>query len=248
MIVVGDKLPPPSQAKAAVASKAGKLFQQQRFGECARLLFQTSGALGEPWLASIFSEAIYEIPQDPNWKEYKETARKILDGLAGQYPDDVRWPLQRLKIESRLCLLKDDFHLKAPDQPRIPKIATLLHELPNIRRLDRRTGRKNRLIIDLLEAKLLTATWLLKGFSQGYPDDQGDIGVEEREEAYQIASRHYDTRDFLELRKKIILKILEGDSKMNRYYFKRRTYYSRRHLEEELMVIDNALNRSGKDE
>ena len=157
-------------------------------------------------------------------------------------PDDVRWPLQELKLKSRVLLKRGDFRLGAAEPGRLTQINIQLAKIDSIRRLDRRTGRQNRVIIDLLEAKFLTASWLLSGFALGYPDDLGDIGVEEREKAYQIAKR-YDNQDFLELRREIVRKILVGDSMMNSYFFNGKSRYSKRYLEEELMAIQSRLSQ-----
>ena len=51
------------------------------------------------------------------------------------------------------------------------------------------------------------------------------------------------TREFLELRSKIVQKILEGDSTFNGYYFKGRKYILKKHLENELEEIRNIQNR-----
>ena len=87
----------------------------------------------------------------------------------------------------------------------------------------------------------------MKGFPK-YPDDLQDAGVMEREKAYGIAKSHPDTRDFLELRKAIVKKILEGDNKLNYYYFNGDERFSRKYLHDELNEIDTLLNGKNHNE
>ena len=108
---------------------------------------------------------------------------------------------------------------------------------------ERFPNEKNKLIIDLLEAKLLTSKWLLAGFAEDYPDDLGETGVADREKAYRIALAYGSTREFLELRRNIVQKILEGDSTFNGYYFKGQKCYLKKHLENELEEIRNIQSR-----
>ena len=206
---------------------------------------ESNGVMNEPLLANIYCEAIYEIPFDVQdygrQRDYERRAFEVLEQLAQRYPDEVRWPLHRLKLKSRKYLLKDDFHLTVEDPVRQKLVEGALRRFYKLRKLDKVNGGKNTQIIDLLEAKLLTANWLLKGFSKGYPDDLSDIGVLEREKAYGIAKSYPESREFLLLRKAIVQKILEGDNKMNCYFFNGENSYPKKLLLDELRAIDTKL-------
>ncbi|MBR6372071.1 MAG: hypothetical protein IKS20_02710 [Victivallales bacterium] len=246
MAVQGGALPSiASREMKGIAENAISLYKKKKYNECAKLLLESNGAMNEPLLANIYCEAIYEIPFDVQdygrQRDYERRAFEVLEQLAQRYPDEVRWPLHRLKLKSRKYLLKDDFHLTAEDPIRQKLVEGLLRRFYKLRKLDKDNGAKNTQIIDLLEAKLLTANWLLKGFSKGYPDDLSDVGVLEREKAYGIAKSYPESRDFLLLRKAIVQKILEGDSRMNCYFFNGESSYPKKLLLDELRSIDTKL-------
>ena len=246
MAVHGGTLPSiASHEMKSIAKNVVFLYKNKKYNECAKLLFDSHGALNEPLLANIYCEAIYEIPFDAQdygrQRDYETRAFEVLEQLVSRYPDEVRWPLHRLKLKSRKYLLKDDFHLTAEDPIRQKLVEGLLRRFYKLRKLDKDNGGRNTQIIDLLEAKLLTANWLLKGFSKGYPDDLSDVGVLEREKAYGIAKSYPESREFLELRKAIVQKILEGDSKINCYFFNGESSYPKKLLLDELRDIDTIL-------
>ena len=251
MEVQGPSLPPiTSSEMRSISENAIALYKEKKYLECARKLSNSRNALKEPSLANIYCEALYNVYFDAQdhkkRRDYEDRAFKTLDQMEQQDPDNVRWPLHRIKIKSHNYLRKDDFHLTSQDSVRQEGVESLLGSFDKLRKLDKDNGGKNSHIIDLLEAKLLTADWLLKGFSKGYPDDENDVGVLEREKAYEIAKSHPDARDFLELRKAIVKKILEGDSKVNYYYFNGKKRFSVKPLRDELNNIDRLL--SGKNE
>ena len=95
--------------------------------------------------------------------------------------------------------------------------------------------------LDKLRCEILIARWLVEGYP-GYPDDFGDPGVSFREDAYAIAKKHDDDIAFLNMRREIANRILNGDRTIfNYYYFDGHKYYDATHLTDVIRDINDHI-------
>lgn len=248
---VKDDTPPVSKDYAELAKEAQKLLDAKKYNECAHLLVeQISGILdttaadgGAHWkenrkLFVLYCSAVI----DGRLRgDYSRKCRQFLLKLQNLEPDDFKWHSYWLGLESD-DLLRNFERIEFNDRLRLSKIMKCLEKVDYVIRRDGELNKgENIENLTLIKAKLLTAAWLLNGADYGLPDNEGDPGVYEREQAYSIACQFPDKKDFIALRILILDKMITHSGIFNRYYFRGSVFYRNDRLVEERNTLQNRM-------
>ncbi len=160
-------------------------------------------------------------------------------------PDNLEWQIYSV------CLLwqpyqnihKSEYRLNAilKNEQAPVKLAntcvTTQRQIDNIRRLNGNKPDGSRLTqntvttLDMIECQVLIAKWRIVG-GKTLPDDKDDPGVEFREKAYSLASKHDNDIAFLDLQLNIADTVLDHlHFWSGRYYFNGEEYWKREGLQ-----------------
>ena len=252
---VKDDTPAVHKEYAELAKEAQRLLDAKKYNECAHLLLGPLERLynflddkeGE-WRGNLKLYVLYcsavidgKLNQEYTSLEYSRTCKKFLLRLQKLEPDDIKWHSYWLSLESEE-LLKDFERIDVGDSWRLIRIESCLKKADYVIRRDAEIhGGENKDNLNLIKAQLLTAAWLLKGADKKWPDDYGDPGVYEREQAYSIASRYPNGKEFIALRIIIIDKMLTHSGLFNKYYFRGNVHYRNDELNNERSILKNRM-------
>ncbi|MBQ7651006.1 MAG: hypothetical protein IJS15_08600, partial [Victivallales bacterium] len=146
-----------------------------------------------------------------------------------------------LSLESEE-LLRDFDRIENGNNLRLMRIEACLRKTDYVIRRDYELCKgENKDNLNLIKAQLLTAAWLLKGADEKWPDDEGDPGVHEREQAYSIACKYPNAKDFISLRIVILDKMITHSGIFNKYYFKGNVHYLNDELKNERDMLRNRM-------
>lgn len=250
-IKLSDKSKNISKEYAELAKTATKLLDNKEYNSCAHLLLPQLDKLlsinpeNDKLLwkenKSLFVLYFECVVNGRLQFEYLKKCLNFLEILQKLEPDEIKWHAYELLLKSRSVL--DGFEsVTSGDTRRIERAKDCLALAKTVQHMDADKNQgKNKAPIELIQARLLTLIWLLSGIPNGLPDDEGDIGVNEREEAYKIALRYPDNADFLRLRLLILRKMILHSGYFNSYYFQGQKYYRNVYLEDECKTIENIL-------
>lgn len=247
---VKDDTPAVNKEYAELAKEAQRLLDAKKYNECAHLLlgplqrlFDSMDEDGQPLrgnlkLCVLYSSAVIDGKLD---RDYSGKCKTFLLMLQKLEPDDIKWHSYWLSLEADE-LLKDFERIESGNNLRLMRIEACLKKTDYVIRRDGELDKgRNKENLELVKAQLLTAAWLLKGADQKWPDDEGDIGVYERELAYSIAAKYPNAKEFMALRIAILDKMITHSNIFNKYYFRGNVYYSNNTLVEERKTLRNRM-------
>ncbi len=250
-IDVKDDTPPVQKDYMVLAKVAQELLAAKKYTECAHLLL-------EPL------ESMMKITDDAGQKKCRDNRKlfvlycsAVIDGkLRYDYawkckdflsffqkiePDDFKWHSFWLMLESDE-LLRFFERIETTNLMRLARIETCLEKADYVILRDGELNKgEHQEGLNLIKTKLLIAAWLLKGASTGLPDNIGDPGVYEREQAYSLACQYPNSRDFIRLRIFILDKMITHSGIFNKYYFRGNVYFSNTWLEDERNTLQNRM-------
>ncbi|MBO4513941.1 MAG: hypothetical protein J5746_14385, partial [Victivallales bacterium] len=167
-------------------------------------------------------------------------------------PDNLEWQIYNV------CLLWQPFQNIHKSEYRLNAILnnerhsfnlakaclTGQRQIDRIRRLNANKPAESRLTentvttLDMIECQVLIAKWRIDG-GKMLPDDKDDPGVEFREKAYSLASRHENDIPFLDIQLYIAEKVLDGLVSVlhGQYYFNGETHWKLEPLETTIREI-----------
>ena len=166
-------------------------------------------------------------------------ARKRLEKLIGLAPDEYRWQL--FDILSHPALARGSGGFSVPDDRKLEftfrSIAVRKKKIAVLRRRHPELAEQ----LDLYDCYLAVNLWRLKN----YEKRSAKVGEEDRERAWSIAKRYGGNRDFLNVRRYIVVRMLNDCSGkfIGRYKFDDRIYYSKTRLIEELVKLRKKLKK-----
>ncbi|MBR0458713.1 MAG: hypothetical protein IJJ26_05720 [Victivallales bacterium] len=271
----------------ALHQKANQLYSDNQYAECAELLNpHISDILKQQdhthdRILAIFFDSVRKGVVPPS---IRANAIASSQKKAEQNPDNIDWLLLSIHLKAQHLI---DYHSLYANLQRgeylengslgrqkyfndLRIVRQTLSRLSSTIRartteLDQRGDTRDKALKDLLrlrlvEAKLLTAQWMLRG-GQGsarFPDDDGDPGVYDRERALQL-TRHpvpgfNDNSqnlsiDFLWLRLFLANTVYtQAEGLFNQFLWNNRTHFSRSALKEEIERLSDRINEAEKRE
>ena len=187
--------------------------------------------------ANIFY-AYFSLFDRLNWDD---AARKRLAKLIAVSPDEYRWKF--FHILSHPALARRDGGFGDPNDRKLefgPQgILERLREIDSLRR--RHSDAELKRQLDLCECYLRMNLWRLKNHEKR----SAAVGAEEREKALEIAKKYDHDRDFLKVRRRIVVQ-MQRDSEgkfIGRYRFDGRIFYTKAPLEIERRKLKKKLDR-----
>ncbi len=166
-------------------------------------------------------------------------ARKRLEKLIGTAPDEYRWQL--FDILSHPALARRNGEFVAPNDRKLEftyrSIAVRRKKIAVLRRRHLELAEQ----LDLYDCYLTINLWRLKN----YEKRSAKVGEEERERAWSIAKRYGGNRDFLNVRRYIVVRMLNDSSGtfIGKYKFDDKIYYNKTRLFEELGRLQKKLKK-----
>ena len=242
--------------------QANEAFIKGRYGEVIETISPQMGVIMKDKesfrvnarLVSLYFSSLQKMgfPKDaPGFDEWLDNACNYdLDNLEWQiYKICLLWqPFQNIyKAEYSLNALLNDEKQSIEVakaciriQKQIERIRTLDDNKPAESRLSKNTITS----LDLIECQVLITMWRLDG-GKTLPDDKGDPGVEFREKAYSLTTRHENDVAFLDLQLYLAQKVLDGliPFSPHRFYFNGEIHWTRNAL---LNLVNNIRQKKEK--
>ena len=207
-----------------------------------------SGSKGAGEAVRLLQKLINQNPHNPNWRQFEFVLNPR-----------IRQVLDYEKINETINDLKYNRNVKNFIQRRLDASNFALERLNDLRSTTKSTkftGQEAERLqesLDLYEVKLLISKWLLKGYETGktsLPDDEGDPGVREREDALILALKHQRSnyRDFWKARLFIAKTLCKQDDiglnmfKLNKIFWKREKHSTKAPLIQEIKDCWERLN------
>ena len=192
-------------------------------------------------------------------------AVSLLTDLIQQDPKTLRWRQFKFELSPKICrVLNYGQVYKAMSTPDgRERIDGYLNDVKytrdHLNELKRKCSKAElerlRETLDIYRVKLLISCWLLKGYKAGkaaLPDDEGDPGVDDREDALRIALKHDATsscKDFWQARLFIAKTLCKQDDtgwknrlKLNQTYWNGRYLLTKADLRNEIDYCNKRIN------
>ncbi len=171
--------------------------------------------------------------------DWDDGARARLARLGELAPDEYRWQL--FDILSHPALTRRDGEFQNPDDGKLNFNSVSI--IVRLKKIDFLRRRRPELAqqLDLCKCYLDLNLWRLKN----HEEKSATVGVEDREEALKIAKKYDHDRDFLKVRRYIVVQMLNDSSGkfIGRYKFDDNIYYKKKRLDEELVKLQKKLKK-----
>ncbi len=262
VIVIDTQTPSKvSSEYSALLKQANEAFSKGRYAEVKEMIAPKMEELlkdkerfrDNSRLVSLFFSAHQKtgFPKDAPGFE------KWIDDACSYDPDNLEWQIYRIcldwqpfqKIHSAEYRMYAVLHNETRTYQVKMACQKINAKIDNLRMLNANKPADSQLTdstvttLDLIECQVLITRWRMEG-GKSLPDNKGDPGVEFREKAYSLTSKHENDIAFLDLQLIIAETVLDHLSLWSgKYYFDGKEYWKRKDLQK---VIDGIKLKKDK--